>query len=304
MPNRNTRCARLQVRAFVGAMCLVWFGGCTSVVTIPSSNQSSRVDYVVIHATSENFAESMRLLTTVTDYPVSSHYLIPRADDPSYPRRRARLYQFVEEHARAWHAGVSYWAGETGLNDRSIGIEIVNEFACSGDDRKAAQTLPSGIACTFVPYTQTQIDLLIALLRDIQRRYPDIDPVDFVAHSDIAPMRKSDPGPLFPWRVLFEAGIGAWFDESQTAALTDVFAQAMPDVNQVQRALNAYGYEVDVTGLMDRQTRFALRALQLHYRARDFDGELDAQTVAILWNLLQRYRPDRYRELDLGSALR
>lgn len=276
--------------------------GCAPVVTIPSSNQSSRIDYVVIHATSENFAESVRLLTTETDYPVSSHYLIPRVDDPSYNRRRLRLYKFVEENERAWHAGVSYWAGETGLNDRSIGIEIVNEFKCARPETVQEQLDPINVTCDFVPYTSAQIDMLVDLLLDIQRRYPDLDAVDIVGHSDIAPARKSDPGPLFPWQALYDAGIGAWYDPTLKSELEQTFARKSPDTATVQAALNAYGYDVETTGIMDAKTQFAIRALQLHFRPSSVDGELDAETVAILWSLVRRYREDRYRELDLGGV--
>lgn len=285
------------MRWFVATVGTCFFSACSSVVTIESSNQNSRVDYVVIHATSENYAESVRLLTTVSDYPVSSHYLIPRVGDPTYPSRRVRLHQFVDEHARAWHAGVSFWAGETGLNDRSIGIEIVNEFDCSVDQESNNDDELAALTCTFPPYSQQQIAVLIELLHDIQTRYPELDPVDIVGHSDIAIRRKSDPGPLFPWRDLYEAGIGAWFDEDQSIALTRQFAQALPSIHAVQFALAAYGYDVPLTGVLDTQTRFALRALQMHFRPSDISGSLDAQSVAILWSLLQRYRPDGYREL-------
>ncbi len=287
----------MALRGIITTFGAVFMCACSSVVTIPSSNQNSRVDYVVMHATSENFAESVRLLTTASDYPVSSHYLIPLEDDPTYKRSRLRLHQFVHEHERAWHAGVSFWAGETGLNDRSIGIEIVNEFTCSTDEAVQTYDEVGALTCTFVPFARAQIDMLIKLLHDIQGRYPELDPVDIVAHSDIAIRRKSDPGSLFPWRQLYEAGIGAWFDEERSAALTREFSVAMPSVDEVQFALAAYGYEVAATGVLDTQTRFALRALQMHFRPADISGDLDAQSAAILWSLVQRYRPLQYRKL-------
>lgn len=197
--------ARMQFRVcHLLSVLLLLLAGCAAnpIVTIESSNQSSRIDYVVIHATSEDFAESLRLLTTPTANPVSSHYLIPALGDDSYPHNRLRLYSLVPEPRRAWHAGVSYWAGEESLNDRSIGIEIVNEFKCIGTDMPLEDIELSEVECDFPPYPDDQIEMLIALLRDIQTRYPDIEPIDFVAHSDIAIMRKSDPGPLFPWRRL------------------------------------------------------------------------------------------------------
>lgn len=276
--------------------------GCAadSMVTIESTNQSSRIDYVVIHATSENFAESLRLLTTPTRNPVSSHYLLPTLDDASYPHNTLRLYSLVDEQRRAWHAGVSYWAEEESLNDRSIGIEIVNEFKCTGTDRPLAEIRLAEVECYFPPYPEAQISLLIDLLHDIQRRYPGIDPIDFVGHSDIAIMRKSDPGPLFPWQRLYEEGIGVWPDAALAEKYRRAFAWRMPDVLALQSALLSLGYEVEVTGVFDAQTQFALRALQLHFRPADYSGAADVETVSLLWALLEEHRP---RELAALNAL-
>ncbi len=265
-------------------------GACSEIVEIESANQNSRVAYVVIHATSEDFAESVRLLTTRTENPVSSHYLIPAANDPSYDRRRLLLHQFVDEERRAWHAGPSYWAGETALNDRSIGIEIVNEFNC-----EAVETPPGGEPampqCEFLPYEEAQIEMLIELLRGIQRRHPEIDPVNIVAHSDISITRRSDPGALFPWQRLYEAGFGAWYDEEAKLRHEAAFAGQPPSVDMLQAALPMLGYEVEATGELDFQTRAAVRALQLRFRPGDYSGEPDIETLAILWSLLEKYRP-------------
>lgn len=259
---------------------------CSNVVVIESTNQNSRVAYVVIHATSENFAESVRLLTTRTERPVSSHYLIPAENDPSYDRRRLRLHQFVDEERRAWHAGVSYWAGATALNDRSIGIEIVNEFDCVTTPESDIDELQ----CEFLPFDEAQIEMTIELLRGIQQRHPGIDPLDFVAHSDIATMRRSDPGPLFPWKRLYEEGIGAWYDEDTKARYEAQFNGQLPNVDRLQAALLRLGYLVEPTGELDKQTRFAVRAMQLRFRAADISGEPDLETVAILWSLNEKYR--------------
>ena len=263
---------------------------CSSVVFIESTNQNSRVDYVVIHATSENFAESVRLLTTRTENPVSSHYLIPAENDPTYDRSRLRLHQFVGEEQRAWHAGRSYWAGETALNDRSIGIEIVNEFDCVTAPDATPDSGLEALTCEFLPFNEAQIEMTIELLKDIQQRYPGINPLDFVAHSDIAIMRRSDPGPLFPWRRLYEAGIGAWYDEETRSRYQSQFEIEPPTAERLQAALLRLGYQVELTGEMDNQTRFAVRAMQLRFRPADYSGEPDAETLAILWSLLEKYR--------------
>lgn len=260
---------------------------CSDVVFIESTNQNSRIDYVVIHATSENFAESVRLLTRRNDTPpVSSHYLIPAENDPSYNRRRLLLHQFVEEEQRAWHAGISYWAGERTLNDRSIGIEIVNEFDCE----TTPETDIDSLQCEFLPFDEAQIEMTIELLRGIQQRYPDIDPLDYLAHSDIATERRSDPGPLFPWKRLYDEGIGAWYDEETKARYESEFESQPPDVERLQAALLRLGYFVEPTGEFDKLTRFAVRAMQLRFRPDDISGEPDVETMAILWSLIGKYR--------------
>lgn len=264
---------------------------CSDVVYIESTNQNSRVDYVVIHATSENFAESVRLLTQRNDTPpVSSHYLIPAENDPTYDRNRLLLHQFVDEKERAWHAGRSYWAGETALNDRSIGIEIVNEFDCEAAPGTTLDSSLDSLTCDFLPFSEAQIEMTIELLRGIQQRYPGIDPLDYLAHSDIAIMRRSDPGPLFPWKRLYEEGIGAWYDEETRSRYETDFASQLPSIERLQDALLRLGYFVEPTGELDNQTRFAVRALQLRFRPADISGEPDLESVAILWSLLEKYR--------------
>jgi len=280
-------------------LCLL-LAGCYQPVFIESSNYSSRVDYLVIHATSENFAESLRLLTQPTENPVSSHYLIPAPGDPSYPRRAVRVYQLVPELQRAWHAGRSYWAGEEALNDRSIGIEVVNEFRCEGTENPIEDTNPDSVRCVFPPFADEQIEVLADLLLDILERYPDIDPIDVVAHSDIAILRKSDPGPLFPWQQLYARGIGAWFDQQTYAGYADRFRSVMPPLPAVQRALAALGYQIEITGAFDRQTQFAMRAFQLHYRPADYRGRVDLDSVARLWALLAKYRSEELQEVEAG----
>ena len=259
---------------FAALVLLLALVQCSSVpmVYVESTNQSSRIDYIVLHATSENFAESLRLLTTRNANPVSSHYLLPTLDDASYPRDDLRVFSLVDESQRAWHAGVSYWEEEESLNDRSIGIEIVNELECTGANKPVDEIVLEEVVCEFEPYPDEQIDLLIKLLADILQRYPRINPIDIVGHSDIAIMRRSDPGPMFPWQRLYEAGIGAWPDADATARYSGEFGINMPTVRTLQRALLGLGYQVKVTGELDVQTRFAVRAFQLHYRPADFSG--------------------------------
>ncbi|WBI13399.1 hypothetical protein PALA20_03097 [Pseudomonas aeruginosa] len=161
-----------------------------------------RVRFLVLHYTALDFAASVKALTTGA---ASAHYLIPAPHDPSYKAagfKGQRIFNLVAEEDRAWHAGVSGWARRDNLNDTSIGIEIVN---LARDD--------DGVF-TFPDYERSQINALKQLAKNILQRYPDMTPKNVVGHSDIAVGRKSDPGPKLPWKELYEAGIGAWYDDA------------------------------------------------------------------------------------------
>ena len=259
-----------------------------------SENQGSRIEHIVIHFTSVDFAESLRLLTERTERPVSAHYLVPENGDPTYPHRRLRVYRLVGDDQRAWHAGQSHWRGDTALNSSSIGIEIVNRSGCVAVAPGNEPGSPED-RCEFRDYDAEQIELVIELVLDILRRHPGIDPVDIVGHSDIAPDRRLDPGPKFPWRRLYERGIGAWYDEDTVQRYRERFEAQPPALALLQRALAAYGYDVDDTGEHDARTQLALRAFQMHFRPSDWSGRPDAETAAIVFALLEKYRP---RSLD------
>ncbi|MEM9385219.1 MAG: N-acetylmuramoyl-L-alanine amidase [Pseudomonadota bacterium] len=249
-------------------------------------NQDGRVRHLILHYTSENFSESLRLLTERTVNPVSAHYLVDR---PGRDGSRPVIYRLVPESGRAWHAGRSFWLGESALNASSIGIEIVNESACT-----LQQTLEG---CTFEPYPPAQIDAVISLCLEVLARHPDITPWRVLAHSDIAPERKVDPGPQFPWHALYEAGIGAWYEREVYDRYRRRFRADPPTLGLSQEALAAWGFDLEATGERDEVTREAVRAFQLHFRPQRHDGELDVQTNAILFALLERYRPDALRDL-------
>ncbi|MEC9415466.1 MAG: N-acetylmuramoyl-L-alanine amidase [Pseudomonadota bacterium] len=270
------------------------------IVDVPSVNQNSRIDYIVIHATSQDFEKALNTLTKNSTYPVSSHYLIPNAREKNYLdyfSKELAVYRLVDEVGRAWHAGVSSWSDEVSLNDRSIGIEVVNEFHCDNDAKQSDEPSIDFLTCDFLPYPAEQIDLLKVLLLDILDRYPDINPVDVVGHADIAPSRKSDPGPYFPWKELYESGIGAWYDQPTYAKYNHLFNQGMPSIEIMQRALIAYGYPLEETGIIDEQTRFAIRAFQLHFRSSDYSGKMDAESLAILFALVEKYRSEKLNDL-------
>ena len=237
--------------------------GCAGGPRIDTSHQSqshdSRVRYVVLHYTSSGFDRSLNALTLG---PVSSHYLI----DESPPT----IYRLVDEDRRAWHAGESSWQGRTYVNGISIGIELVH--------RGFIET-PEGRH--WYPWEQDQIDNLIVLLKDILERH-DLAPDQVLGHSDVAPQRKLDPGPLFPWLQLAEAGVAIWPDADSVARYQAQLAGLTPSVSWFQQALADFGYEVPQTGLLDRPTLNVIAAFQMRFRPARHDGQPDTQTAALL----------------------
>ena len=110
-----------------------------------------------------------------------------------------------------------------------------------------------------------------------------------MAHSDIAPKRKLDPGPLFPWEELAISGIGAWYNNNDYRLYYDEFNENMPRLKFLQERLRDFGYKIDITGSNDKQSIAAVRAFQLHFRPKNYDGYFDAETSAILFSLLKKY---------------
>lgn len=229
-----------------------------------SSGYDNRVQWVVLHYTSADFSRSVELLTGPH---VSSHYLL---DD-------TRIYQLIDEKHRAWHAGRSAWHGRTWLNSTSIGIEMVHPGYLENEQGRE-----------WIPWSAQQVDLLMPLLVDIQARYQlPIDSV--VGHSDIAPQRKVDPGPLFPWFRLAQAGMIRWPLHADIQQQIEVYTQQLPNALWFQEQLQRIGYSVELSGEFDQQTENVLRALQMKFRPRLFDGQVDAETAAILWSLVQQH---------------
>ncbi|KAB0569632.1 N-acetylmuramoyl-L-alanine amidase [Pseudomonas palleroniana] len=247
--------------------------------SFPSKDFNERngepVRQVVLHYTAAPFGSS---LNTLTQGGVSAHYLLPDPNEPGYRASgydELRVFRLVPEDKRAWHAGASHWGGRDNLNSRAIGIEIVN---LARDD---------GGVFTFPAYPAAQVDMLIALLGDILGRYPQIGPADVLGHSDVAYWRKRDPGPQLPWRCLYEAGIGAWFDEATRAMYQRRFCLGLPPEVEVERAFQRYGY----APAKNRQAfEQRTRAFQMHFRPRDYCGVLDGETCAVLYALNERYR--------------
>ncbi|UCH75612.1 MAG: N-acetylmuramoyl-L-alanine amidase [Rhodospirillales bacterium] len=211
----------------------------------PSPNCGPRpdgvaIDMLVLHYTGMRSAEAALERMCDGTAKVSAHYCID--EDGSVTR-------LVSEAERAWHAGVASWRGATNINDRSIGIELVNP----------------GHEFGYRPFPAEQIDALTLLASAILRRHP-IPPRNVVGHSDIAPARKRDPGELFDWSRLARVGIGLW-PQPLPAAPADV-----------PRMLEAYGYRADEEGVVV--------AFQRHFRPSRIDGVADDETAALLAGLL------------------
>ncbi|HEY6510551.1 MAG TPA: N-acetylmuramoyl-L-alanine amidase [Burkholderiaceae bacterium] len=186
----------------------------------PSPNfNERRADTVVIHYTgADRAADALRTLSS-PQARVSAHYLVVRD---------GTIIQLVDERSRAWHAGASRWGSSIDVNSSSIGIELDN----NGSE----------------PYPQVQIDALLALLADLRQRYR-LPAANFVGHSDVAPRRKVDPGPLFPWRMLAAHGFGLWCEPP--------YPDAPPEFDATT-GLRVLGYDT-------RQPEAAWSAFRLHY---------------------------------------
>ncbi len=274
---------------------------------VKSENYNSRVSILVIHHTAGNFKGSLDILTKKSARPVSSHYLVPEPVDDSYKKKKLKVYQLVDEDKRAWHAGRSYWAGKSSLNDHSIGIEIVNRTYCVKNDGSqdlsdnayqgmSAIKRPQRI-CFFPDFAEEQIALVIDLVQDILKRHPRISPVNIVGHSDIAPDRKIDPGPRFPWQRLASIGIGAWPDDEVVVKYWQKYANRNVPIKNIQKALSAYGYKIELTGIMDEQSKNVISAFQMHFRPMNVSGRADAETIAILFALVEKYRPQYLQQV-------
>ncbi|HDB9651133.1 TPA: N-acetylmuramoyl-L-alanine amidase AmiD [Escherichia coli] len=234
-----------------------------------------RIKVLVIHYNADDFDSS---LATLTDKQVSSHYLVP-AVPPRY-NGKPRIWQLVPEQELAWHAGISAWRGATRLNDTSIGIELENR----GWQKSAGVKY-------FAPFEPAQIQALIPLAKDIIARY-HIKPENVVAHADIAPQRKDDPGPLFPWQQLAQQGIGAWPDAQRVNFYLAGRAPHTPvETASLLELLARYGYDVK-PDMTPREQRRVIMAFQMHFRPTLYNGEADAETQAIAEALLEKYGQD------------
>ncbi|VVE64312.1 N-acetylmuramoyl-L-alanine amidase [Pandoraea anapnoica] len=260
--------------------------------SIASPNQAPRIRTLVLHYTAVDLCRSLQILTDPDRTPaVSSHYLIP---DTAGDDGRFTVYSLAPESRLAHHAGVSWWLGERLLNGSSIGLEIVNLGFPASDNRVPLMQRQ------WYEYPEAQVAVVAQLVMDIVRRH-QIAPNRIVGHADIAPGRKTDPGPLFPWKELHvKYGIGAWPD----AGAVDWYVTHRPydgDIDALQAKLRDYGYDTPRTGELDTATRNVIESFQMHFCASErYDGEPDPPTVAVLDALLEKYL-NRPRPSDAGG---
>ena len=210
------------------------------------------IDMIVLHYTGCPSAEAEELWMCSPQSQVSAHYLV---------EEDGAIVQLVAEKARAWHAGVAFWAGEEDVNSRSIGIEIQN----AGHGRGAPP-----------PYPAAQVRAVVALVADIVRRH-GISPVRVVGHSDVAPARKADPGEHFPWEALAAAGLALPMPE---VALPPAAPLGRAGVRAMQEALACIGYGVPISGEACARTRAVVRAFRRRFLPQEVSDVPCARVLA------------------------
>jgi N-acetylmuramoyl-L-alanine amidase len=236
---------------------------------VPSPNIDERAggrapDMILLHYTGMQTGEVALSRLTTAASKVSSHYVV--FED-------GRIVQLVPEEKRAWHAGVSSWAGETDINSRSIGVEIVNP----------------GHEFGYRNFPLRQIAAVISLCKSVLTRRGPLSADRILGHSDVAPSRKQDPGEKFPWELLSESGIGHWV----RAAPLDLDGRTFKPgdrgehITRMQRSLKTYGYGIEETGLFDDATREVVTAFQRHFRPARVDGIADPSTLLTLRALVE-----------------
>ena len=232
----------------------------------PSPNFGERADgrlpdIILLHYTGMSTADAALKWLRAPESQVSCHYFV---------HEDGRVEQLVREADRAWHAGKSFWKGETDINSASIGIEIANPGHPGG--------LPD--------FPEAQVKAVVELCLDCGRRW-DIAPERVLAHSDVAPGRKVDPGENFPWARLHAEGVGHWVQPAPIAG--GRFFQkgdAGQPVEALQTMLSLYGYATEIDGIYSEKTEGDVAAFQRHFRQERVDGIADFSTIDTLHRLL------------------
>ncbi len=238
-----------------GAVLLLLIAACAPLpqrATVPVEQWPSpnfnerRPNFVILHHSSNDTADAALATLTNPARQVSAHYLIGRD---------GTIYYLVDELARAWHAGESYWSGVRDMNSASIGIELDN----NGDE----------------PFADPQIAALLALLEDVKTRYR-IPTANFLGHGDVAPRRKSDPSRWFPWQRLAAYGFGVWCDPP--------YPVAPPELDSVA-LLGAFGYDIS-------DPAAASAAFKRHFLPHEATVEMTEEVRGLLYCLVLRKQND------------
>lgn len=221
----------------------------------------ARPDTLILHYTGmASCEEAIRLLSSEGSG-VSCHYVIDMD---------GAIVQMAPEAARAWHAGVSHWMGADDINSRSIGIEIHNPGHDGG----------------YPDFPNSQMTAVEALCLDIADRH-GIEPRRVLAHSDVAPRRKIDPGEKFDWARLALAGAGHWVEPAEISVGDALeLGDSGERVLHLQRRLRTYGYGMKQAAAFDEHMQLVVAAFQRHFRPALVDGRADASTVETLDALL------------------
>lgn len=233
-------------------------------IDAPSPNFDARTkvpDMLVLHYTGMQTGEAALARLCDPEAKVSSHYLV---------EEDGRIFRLVAEERRAWHAGRSFWKGEEGVNHASIGIEIVNP----------------GHEFGYRAFPEAQIAAVIALVGDIRTRW-SIDDDRILGHSDVAPARKEDPGELFPWKRLAQAGHGVWAEADPAPGDALKEGDEGVGVFALQAGLTRLGYDSAPSGRFDAATREIVTAFQRHWVQTRCDGVADGLTRARLMAVLR-----------------
>jgi N-acetylmuramoyl-L-alanine amidase len=234
------------------------------MISAPSPNFDNRVsppDMIVLHYTGMKTGAEALARMTDPEAKVSAHYMI---------EEDGRVYSLVSEERRAWHAGVSFWKGATDINAASIGIELVNP----------------GHEFGYRAFPDAQIEALIELMDDIRSRWT-VPESRILGHSDVAPARKTDPGELFPWKRLAEAGHGVWVEPNGAPGAPLAEGDEGAGVFAMQAGLTRIGYDCAPSGKFDEATTIVVRAFQRHWLQTRIDGIADGETRARLVAVLR-----------------
>ena len=245
--------------------------------TYISRGKEERIKFIILHYTALDNVGSIRELTGG----VSAHFLVLDEDDN-------KIYNLVPLEQRAWHAGVSAFRGRTNINDTSVGIEIVNDGIAK---EYRSDPNPYHPYDHYVDYKPIQIEKVAQIIKYVAEKY-NIPARNIVAHSDIAPSRKKDPGAKFPWKELYDKyNIGAWYDEADKQEFMDEEKFNATSIREIKDELRKYGYEINRFDEWDKESKDVVYAFQLHFNPKNPTGEMDLETFAILKALNKKY-PD------------